>query len=537
MRLQIAMVVLIVAMVAPWAADLTSADSPSDVVLEPVPVASPTPGQHSVVLAAKLLGQGQPVAGEPVTFYVVTTVFGERLMMIGSALSDATGTASLLYRPTWSGDYTVVARFAGGGELGASEVTFHFEANDIESPYHPAEFGIDPIRTWLPVFVGIVLLTVLFVLGFATFTTVAGIRAAAATAPVAQPLPPWDSRVQRPAPIGKAIALMLLLLIAGAYPAWQLLGQSGGREAEVILQPGQLDGGSTPLGEATLTTVGAELVSRIETAAFDRGGQPAPGSVTIPTDLAVTEGRVRLLDSSQGRIAAITESSKLATIFDGSQYSEATLKGAEAMAPYGDQLYVALPQGGHVLVLSAAGEIEGIIPSVLPPAENSFTAAGIAVTTTGEIWMSDSANHRVVMLNANGEFERVLGTGAASTEADAFNSPAGLTLDRDGNLYVADSHNGVVKKFSPTGVLLGELGRGWLGLPTSVVVDDRWQVYVTDESRHVVSVFAGDGQYIGSISETDLSDPHKLATDGDLLYVIDRLSGLFVFRISDIDAS
>jgi len=531
-----------VATAALGSADLTSADAPSDVVLEPLPVASPAPGQNSVVLAAKLLDEGQPLAGEPVSFYVVTTVFGERLMIVGSALSDATGTASLLYRPTWSGDYTVVARFAGVGEHGPSEVTFHFEANDVESPYHPAEFGIDPIRTWLPVFVGAVLLTVLFVLGFAMFTTVAGIRAAAATAPVAQPLAPWDSRVQRPAPIGKVIALTVLLLIAGVYPAWKLLDQFEGREAEVVLSPGQLDGGVPFDGggrqaDAPLTNLEADLVSRIATASFDVGGQPAPGSVTIPTDLAVTHGRVRLLDSSQGRIAGIAENSTLATIYDGSQYSEATLKGAEAMAPYGDQLYVALPQGGRILVLSAAGEIEGIIPSVLPSAESSATPAGIAITTTGEIWISDSVNHRVVLLNTNGEFERVLGTGAASTEADAFDGPAGLALDRDGNLYVADSHNGVVKKFSPTGVLLGELGGGWLGLPTSVVVDDRWQVYVTDQARHVVSVFGGDGHYIGSISETDLSDPHKLAIDGDLLYVIDRLSGLFVFQTSHIDAS
>ncbi|MEK7248109.1 MAG: hypothetical protein AAB092_06510, partial [Chloroflexota bacterium] len=89
------------------------ADDATGVTLEVLPVPAAAPGQNSVVLAARLMNGDEPVAGVPVTFYVVTTVFGERLMKVGEALSDATGTASLLYRLTWEGDHTAVARFAG----------------------------------------------------------------------------------------------------------------------------------------------------------------------------------------------------------------------------------------------------------------------------------------------------------------------------------------------------------------------------------------------------------------------------------------
>jgi tripartite motif-containing protein 2/3/tripartite motif-containing protein 71 len=281
----------------------------------------------------------------------------------------------------------------------------------------------------------------------------------------------------------------------------------------------------------------ATLVSIIQTASFDEGGQPAPGSVTIPTDVAINAGRIRILDSSRGRIVTVTGEATLATIFDGSQYGETPLKGAEAMVARGDQLYVAMPQEGQVLILGSSGKIEGFIQAVVPAGQAPVRAAGIALTRSGEIWLSDSANHRVILLNNIGEFERIIGEGAPSTKPEGFDTPAGLTIDGDGNLYVADTGNKVVKKYSPTGVFLQAIGEGQLGLPTSVAVDDAGLVFVSDEGEHLVSVFGSNGAYIGSISESRLSDPHNVKIDGDMLYVVDRLAGLFAFEIPDLDAS
>jgi DNA-binding beta-propeller fold protein YncE len=174
--------------------------------------------------------------------------------------------------------------------------------------------------------------------------------------------------------------------------------------------------------------------------------------------------------------------------------------------------------------------MENIIPGVIPPGEEPYAPGGVAVTPTGEIWVSDAANHRVILLHGNGEFERVIGSGAPSAEKDGFDTPAGLAIDRDGNLYVADSGNGVVKKFSPTGVYLAEFGTGLLELPTSVAVDEQRQVFVADEAAHVVSIFSANGSYGGSITEPGLSDPHRVVVAGDVLYVVDRLAGVFEFE-------
>jgi tripartite motif-containing protein 2/3/tripartite motif-containing protein 71 len=207
------------------------------------------------------------------------------------------------------------------------------------------------------------------------------------------------------------------------------------------------------------------------------------------------------------------------------------------MVARGDQLYVAMPQEGQVLILGSSGKIEGFIQGVLPAGQAPVRAAGIALTRSGEIWLSDSANHRVILLNSLGEFERVIGEGAPSTKPEGFDTPAGLTIDGDGNLYVADTGNKVVKKYSPTGVFLQVIGEGQLDLPTSVAVNDAGLVFVSDEGEHIVSVFGSNGTYIGSISESRLSDPHSVEIDGDMLYVVDRLAGLFAFEIPDLDAS
>src|SRR3970040_1656045 len=131
------------------------ADGPATPVLEPLPPAQPAAGQQSVILAARLHeGQGQVMAGQPVTFYVLTTVFGERLMKVGQVLTDATGIAAIAYKPSWEGEHTVVARLPGNGSGDPVQTSFQFEALGPVPLHENALFGLEPIRAWLPAVVG-----------------------------------------------------------------------------------------------------------------------------------------------------------------------------------------------------------------------------------------------------------------------------------------------------------------------------------------------------------------------------------------------
>ena len=72
----------------------------------------------------------------------------------------------------------------------------------------------------------------------------------------------------------------------------------------------------------------------------------------------------------------------------------------------------------------------------------------VALDTSGNIYVSDRNNQRVVKLNPSGA---VLDTFTAS---GSFGGPFGLALDPSGNIYVADEGNNRIVKLDPSGAVL-----------------------------------------------------------------------------------
>jgi len=111
-------------------------------------------------------------------------------------------------------------------------------------------------------------------------------------------------------------------------------------------------------------------------------------------------------------------------------------------------------------------------------------------------------------------------------------SPEGLVVDPDGNLWAADSHLSRIIEYSHTGKLLRIFGSYGFGpgqfvLPTAVQFDSRGRMFVSeygdhdriqvfDKKLHFLFQFGsfgrGDGQFIR---------PEAMAIDGDTLYVAD----------------
>ena len=81
--------------------------------------------------------------------------------------------------------------------------------------------------------------------------------------------------------------------------------------------------------------------------------------------------------------------------------------------------------------------------------------AGLAVDSSGNVFVCDAANHTIRKITSAGVVSTVAGspglTGTANgTGASArFNTPAGITVDPAGNLYVADSANHAIRKITP----------------------------------------------------------------------------------------
>ena len=147
-----------------------------------------------------------------------------------------------------------------------------------------------------------------------------------------------------------------------------------------------------------------------------------------------------------------------------------------------------------------------------------------------KVYVCDTANHRVQILNENLTFSSSFG-GSGSGDGQ-FNYPWDVAFDSTGSVYVADSCNHRIQVFTPEGRFLREFGRkgsgeGELNYPSSVSIDSEDRVHVTDKNNHRVSIFNYRGKFVKSFRAKglDFSEPGGIAVDTrGLVYVSDTLN-------------
>lgn len=133
----------------------------------------------------------------------------------------------------------------------------------------------------------------------------------------------------------------------------------------------------------------------------------------------------------------------------------------------------------------------------------------LAVAPDGSIYIADTENHRIQHLTPEGTVLHVWGVFGASTEtapapSGTFNEPWGIAVGPDGSIYVADTWNHRIQKFTSEGQFIKTWGYGisqtedpygFYG-PRGLAVDMQGRVYVTDTGNKRVIVFDSEGNYI-----------------------------------------
>lgn len=76
--------------------------------------------------------------------------------------------------------------------------------------------------------------------------------------------------------------------------------------------------------------------------------------------------------------------------------------------------------------------------------------------------------------------------------------PESVAIDGDGNVYVADSNNDRIQKFSSTGAFIAKWGSagngdGQFNDPTGISIDGNWNVYVADSGNNRIQKFTSSG--------------------------------------------
>jgi uncharacterized protein (TIGR03663 family) len=123
----------------------------------------------------------------------------------------------------------------------------------------------------------------------------------------------------------------------------------------------------------------------------------------------------------------------------------------------------------------------------------------IAVADDGTVYVADTWNHRIQAFNPTGQFLHTFGTFVnvqhdAQAEPGKFWGPRGIAIDPAGNLYVTDTGNKRVQKFTPDGQFLQTWGGGGIipgtfEEPVGIDIDDQGNIYVADTWNRRVQRF------------------------------------------------
>jgi DNA-binding beta-propeller fold protein YncE len=262
----------------------------------------------------------------------------------------------------------------------------------------------------------------------------------------------------------------------------------------------------------------------LQTLTYTATGPGGSGSLYHPVGVSAYGGTVYVSNTGANVVAALANGSTTAVAGslsaygehgDGGQAVKASLfhpggtaedaQGDIFIADSGDNVVREVTPNGVISRIAGTG-IAGLGyagPSGYPATLSSLDhPQDVAVNAQGDVFIADTYNNRVVKVTPQGQVVAVAGDGDAGYSGDGglgafaeLNEPTGLALDSQGNLYIADSANNVIRRVdAKTGII------------TTVAGD-----YAADKASDGLGGFSGDG---GPATKARLNDPQGVAVDG-----------------------
>jgi DNA-binding beta-propeller fold protein YncE len=165
-----------------------------------------------------------------------------------------------------------------------------------------------------------------------------------------------------------------------------------------------------------------------------------------------------------------------------------------------DRLFVSDPGLRHVLVFNKDHKAEDVIT------EGMVDPGGLAVDTQNRLlYVADIELDQILVYDADTlKLLRKMGTTGHKHELTSpgdFSKPAGVAVDAEGNLYVADTYNNRIEIFDADGQFVSTFGKagdgpGYFARPKGVAIDGDGHIWVADGMQDRVQVFDKSGQLL-----------------------------------------
>ena len=242
-------------------------------------------------------------------------------------------------------------------------------------------------------------------------------------------------------------------------------------------------------------------------------GAGASASFNTPSGLAMDRaGNLYVADTANNRIRKVAPDGKVTTLAGDGEMSfrDGPAAAAEFNAPVGiaaderGNVYVADTYNDLVRLITPAGEVTTLAGDMTSPGyadgERSSarfdTPCGLAVAPDGDLFVADTGNDRIRKLSPGGQVT-TLNLIAPDRSPVELSSPVGLTLTHDNYLYVTEQDRGRVWQIAPDGTarLVGGAGSGFangdgqtarFNQPAGIAVDRAGALYVADAANYLV---------------------------------------------------
>ena len=352
--------------------------------------------------------------------------------------------------------------------------------------------------------------------------------------------------------------------VAGIGPSGQLGDGGPARDARIYPTSVALDpagniyiaDGSTLIRKVDANGMITTVAGNGEYGYSGDGGPATSARLRGPLSIAIdSAGNLYIAEQSSFRVRKVDAYGVITTIAGTGVRGPSGDGGPATQARLGPVVSVAVDTLGNLYISDGVVrkvDGNGIITTVEPTTTADLAnARGLAVDPAGNLYVVDRGNRNVRKVDSGGAIVAVAGNGTfgygveevAATTVNFWGVlERGVTVDRAGNLYVADGYNNRVHRVDANGVVASVAGNGVFGYsgdggaateasigPTDVAVDSAGNLYIEDANTRIRKVDASGR--ITTVSPPWSTRPRGIATDeAGNLYIADGMNAR-VYRL------